>query len=45
LSGTGPPGRTQRALDSGADGYITKPIDTRTFPQQIERYLRPKNQN
>lgn len=32
-------GDEQRALDAGCDGYITKPIDTRQLPQDIERYL------
>jgi CheY-like chemotaxis protein len=32
-------GDEQRALDAGCDGYITKPIDTRRLPQEIERYL------
>ncbi len=33
-------GDDQRAMDSGADGYITKPIDTRLFPRQVETYLK-----
>ena len=28
-----------RALAAGFDGYITKPIDVRTFPQEVARYL------
>jgi CheY-like chemotaxis protein len=32
-------GDEQRALDAGCDGYITKPIDTRQLPHDIERYL------
>ena len=28
-----------RAEAAGFDGYITKPIEVRTFPQQLERYL------
>jgi CheY-like chemotaxis protein len=27
------------ALAAGCDGYLTKPIDTRTFPDQITRFL------
>ena len=29
----------QKAYDAGCDGYITKPIDTRTFPTIIRQYL------
>jgi CheY-like chemotaxis protein len=32
-------GDEQRAREAGCDGYITKPIDTRRLPQEIERYL------
>ena len=32
-------GDEQRARDAGCDGYITKPIDTRRLPQDIEKYL------
>ena len=35
-------GDDQRAIDSGADGYITKPIDTRAFPGQVQKFLRPR---
>ena len=28
-----------RALAAGFDGYITKPIDVRTFPQEVAGYL------
>jgi len=28
-----------RALAAGFDGYITKPIDVRTFPQEVAHYL------
>ena len=34
-------GDEQKARDAGCDGYITKPIDTRKFPQQIAGFLRP----
>lgn len=27
------------ALAAGCDGYISKPIDTRAFPEQIRRFL------
>jgi CheY-like chemotaxis protein len=33
-------GDRERALDAGFDGYITKPIDIRSFPNQVERSLR-----
>jgi two-component system cell cycle response regulator DivK len=29
----------QNAYDAGCDGYITKPIDTRTLPDIVRRYL------
>jgi two-component system, cell cycle response regulator DivK len=29
----------ERALEAGCDGYITKPIDTRVFPDQVKQYL------
>jgi CheY-like chemotaxis protein len=32
-------GDRQKSLDAGCDGYITKPIDTRQFPLEIEKYL------
>jgi CheY-like chemotaxis protein len=31
-------GDDQKALDAGCDGYITKPIDTRTFPAQVVKF-------
>lgn len=33
-------GDRERALEAGFDGYITKPIDIRTFPEQVQRALR-----
>ncbi|MBN8213378.1 MAG: response regulator [Xanthomonadales bacterium] len=33
-------GDEEKALASGCDGYITKPINTRTFPTQIKGHLR-----
>ena len=33
-------GDRQKSVDAGCDGYITKPIDTRQFPLEIEKYLR-----
>ena len=32
-------GDKQKALDAGCDGYITKPIDTRSLPAQVDRCL------
>jgi two-component system cell cycle response regulator DivK len=32
-------GDSTRALESGFDGYITKPIDIRAFPDQITRAI------
>jgi CheY-like chemotaxis protein len=32
-------GDERRALESGCDGYIAKPINTRTLPQVVADYL------
>ncbi|WP_027189906.1 response regulator [Fundidesulfovibrio putealis] len=32
-------GDREKALEAGFDGYITKPIDTRAFPDQIRSFL------
>ena len=32
-------GDRERAMQAGFDGYITKPIDIRTFPDMVERAL------
>jgi len=32
-------GDRERALQAGFDGYITKPIDIREFPEQVNRAL------
>jgi two-component system cell cycle response regulator DivK len=32
-------GDRERALAAGFDGYITKPIDIRSFPEQVSRAL------
>ena len=33
------PGDREKALAAGFDGYITKPIDVRTLPGEVARYL------
>lgn len=33
-------GDEEKALSAGCDGYITKPIDTRTLPGMVAEYLR-----
>jgi len=32
-------GDRERALEAGFDGYITKPIDIRAFPEEVQRAL------
>ncbi|HYY17036.1 MAG TPA: response regulator [Gammaproteobacteria bacterium] len=32
-------GDRDKALQAGCDGYITKPIDTKSFPAAVSRYL------
>ena len=32
-------GDRERAIDAGFDGYITKPIDIRGFPKEVERAI------
>ena len=34
-------GDQEKALAAGCDGYITKPIDTRTFADTVKRFLSP----
>lgn len=38
-------GDEEKAFEAGCDGYITKPIDTRTFPDLIRKYLVKANQS
>jgi CheY-like chemotaxis protein len=35
------PGDRERLLSSGFQGYLSKPIDTRTFGPTVEAFLRP----
>lgn len=35
-------GDRERTLEAGCDGYIQKPVDVDTFPQQIGRFLTVK---
>jgi CheY-like chemotaxis protein len=37
------PGDRERLLSIGFQGYLSKPIDTRTFGAAIESYLKPDN--
>lgn len=37
-------GDEEKALNAGCDGYIAKPIDTRTLPQVIARHLEASGQ-
>ena len=32
-------GDDQKMLEAGCDGYISKPVDTRTLPEKIKEYL------
>lgn len=32
-------GDREKALQAGCDGYITKPIDTQSFPAAVRRFL------
>jgi CheY-like chemotaxis protein len=38
-------GDEQKAFAAGCDGYIAKPIDTRTLPDQVARILESKVQS
>ena len=33
------PGDREKTLAAGFDGYLAKPIDVRTFPDEVARYL------
>lgn len=38
-------GDQEKVFAAGCDGYITKPIDTRTFPAEVTKYFDKKNSN
>jgi two-component system cell cycle response regulator DivK len=40
LTGFDRPGSREAALAAGYDDYLTKPIDARTFPEEIAKLLR-----
>jgi two-component system cell cycle response regulator DivK len=33
-------GDRERTLEAGCDGYIQKPVDVDTFPEQIAKYIK-----
>jgi two-component system cell cycle response regulator DivK len=35
-------GDDKKTLDAGCDGYISKPVDTRTLPQVVAEYLKTR---
>lgn len=35
-------GDRERALEAGCDGYLSKPVDVRKLPGQVESYLRER---
>jgi two-component system cell cycle response regulator DivK len=37
-------GEKEKAIKAGCDGYIAKPIDIRTLPDVIEKYLRNRRE-
>ena len=38
-------GDQEKTLAAGCDGYIPKPIDIDTFPEQLVKFLQPKTQS
>jgi len=39
LTASAMPHERDQAMEAGCDGYISKPIDTRAFPGQIQQFL------
>ena len=39
------PGDRERSLTAGCDGYISKPVDIKSFVPEVEKYLRGKREN
>ncbi len=35
-------GDRERALEAGCDGYLSKPVDVRRLPEQVEDFLRER---
>jgi len=35
-------GDREKSLEAGCDGYIQKPVDIDTLPQQVERFMRKR---
>ena len=39
------PGDRERSLTAGCDGYISKPVDIKSFVPEVEKYLKGKREN
>jgi two-component system cell cycle response regulator DivK len=37
-------GDREKAIQAGCDGYITKPIETRSFPAAVRQFLRTRSE-
>jgi CheY-like chemotaxis protein len=42
ITGYDGPGAQEDAFRAGYDGYMTKPVDVRKFPQQVAQFLNGK---